>query len=83
MTKDTTGRLCQPISHFIPGCRDGISAQSLLGCPLERYQHILGDLAVLLGATLRVSCPSLGCDVSRHHGLVRSIHMWLGTPGEN
>lgn len=37
MFEETTGRLCQPIPHFIPGCRDGTSAPSLLGCPLEQY----------------------------------------------
>lgn len=59
------------------------SAPSLPQCALGQYQHISGDLAVLLGATLMVSCPSLGYDVSRHRGLARSTCMWLGTSKEN
>lgn len=83
MTGGTTGRLCQPIPQLTPDCRDGALVPSLLGCPLEQYQHISGDLEVLWGATLMVSCPSLGCDVSRHHGLARPKCIWLGISQEN
>lgn len=69
--------------QLTPGCRDGALAPGLLGCPLEQYQCISGDLEVLWGATLMVNCPSLGCDVSRHHGLARSKCIWLGTSKEN
>lgn len=61
MTEGTTERLCQPISHFTPGCRDGTSAPSLLGCPWDQYQRISGDLAVLLGASGQLSQLGLRC----------------------
>jgi len=85
VAEGATGWLCQPIPHFAPGRRAaGMVLQSrLLGCSLKQYQHISGDLVVLLGATLMVNHPSLGYDVSKYHGLARSVHIWLGISKEN